>query len=162
LPYEISVETERPTFPNLCVCCADTATTEYVPTQPGRPQGAPAPEAPLAFPYCDACLDHFKHWQRHANDTMVAVNLGIWGIAIPMMAGASGLPLAIGPALGAIFLFRSRSNPAPRLKATCTSMGTACRAVWYRRGTYKFSFANEAVAVAFRDANTGELTQAQD
>jgi len=145
-------------FPDRCLCCGAKAETEYLPNPPGRAPGMPEPEQPLAFPYCEMCLSHLLDWQRHSGDTLVVANLAIWGVAIPLAARATSPFMVIGPLAGAAYALIAARRPRPQQSSQCSTKGTACRAIWYRRGTYAFSFTNQSVSEEFRRLNQSSLS----
>ncbi len=156
LPFQVSVETDRPIFPSRCICCLEDAETEYRPTPPPRSSGMPEGEDELLiYPYCEVCLAHVRASQKLTTANLVGANMALWGVVLLWYTG----PFVVaGPALAGIYLVGNYKTVKPALKAVCASAGLACRVIWYRRNSYIFSFAHEAYASEFRAANSGVLT----
>jgi hypothetical protein len=113
----------------------------------------------ISLPYCQACLGHFREWQRSNNANLVAANIGIWGLAACFAGHLSAYLLPIGPvAAGGYLIYRKRVGQMP-LKPTCATRGRACVVVWYRGPTYIYSFASEKYAEEFRKLNAEVVTK---
>lgn len=123
--------------------------------------GMPEPIEPLRFPYCSYCVAHLRATQGADTAKLVAVNIGVWGVAIPMFANAPVGYLLLAPTVAAAFYAHAQiqRNRTVRLKENCTHPVVACRVAWYRRSTYQFSFASEEYANLFREANRAQLVQ---
>lgn len=121
----------------------------------------PEPIEPLKYPYCSHCIDHLRAAQGVDTAKLVAVNVGVWGVAFPMFANAPMPYLLVAPALAAGLYLRAlgQRRSTVRLKETCTHSFSACRVVWYRRSTYQFSFASERYAALFKKANAAVLVE---
>lgn len=159
-PNQVWVETERPVFPQKCVCCGAVATTFYRPTPPSRPKGLPSPECPLELPYCEPCRKNLVTSQWHGTWKLVALNIVIWGVAALLMAK---LPLwvAFVPVfLGGIVLFWATTTAKHETSQVegAVSNDVVVRCLWHRKATYVFSFAREAYAEEFRKLNALSLT----
>lgn len=157
LPFCISVETDRPVFPQVCICCGGAAEVQHKAEPPPRPRGMDGPDGALELPYCQICLGHFRRYQQGGVANMVTFNLLVWGIALPMLSGFPGVWSLAGPGFAGAYYLRSKGNP-PTMKESCSTEGYACRAIWYRRSTYVFSFSSEDYAQLFRNANLAALT----
>lgn len=162
-PYQVYVETDRPEFPQVCICCGEEADTDYRPLPPQRRPGLPA-DKPLLLPYCSECLKHLRSSQNFATAQLVALNIAIWGVAIPMVIGLAGAVFAAGPAAGAAIYLHARSQAAREIntKPACAAKGVVCRVVWHRRMIYIFSFLSESYAERFREANRDLLVEEPD
>ncbi|MER3413559.1 MAG: hypothetical protein C4341_04845 [Armatimonadota bacterium] len=160
-PHSVFVSTDRPNFPNVCVCCGAYADSEYQPFQQPRRMGMPEPVEPLKYPYCSDCVAHVRAAQGVDTAKLIAVNVGVWGVAVPMFANAPIQYLLVAPAFAAALYLRAvgQRRGAVRLKETCAHPLAACHVAWYRRSTYQFSFASERYAGLFRDANAGSLVE---
>lgn len=163
-PYanQIAVLTDRPAFPQECVCCGEEATDVYRPTPPGRLQGLPPPDRPLELPYCEACLKHVRKYQMGTTWILLGVIAATWGYVLAQSAGGYGAWLAIPPAFGgglALFGFGARRSPGT--KRNCHANDVSVRCIWHRRDEYRFSFASEAYAEKFRAANERLLAKGE-
>gem|GEM_PF-2774204 len=160
-PHRVYVSTDRPNFPDACVCCSGPADTEYQPFQQPRKMGLPEPVEPLRYPYCTSCVNHLRAAQGVDTAKLVAVNVGVWGVALPMFANAPTQYLLVAPAFAAALYVKAvgRRRTAVQLKEGCGHPLVACRVVWYRRTTYQFSFASERYAGLFREANSAVLVE---
>jgi hypothetical protein len=158
-PHRVYVSTDRPTFPGVCVCCGAPADAEYQPFQQPRRAGMPEPIEPLKYPYCSYCIEHLRAAQGVDTAKLIAVNVGVWGVALPMLAHAPIPYLLVAPAFATGLYLRAAAQrrSAVRLKVTCAHALAACRFVWYRRSTYQFSFASERYANLFKEANAAVL-----
>jgi hypothetical protein len=154
LEYSVSLETDLPQMPDFCCCCGGEATESIAPEPPGRMRGLPQPEEALAFPYCAECKAHIRKAQDRKTSNLFALNLAIWGIAIPLAARMPGLSLAVGPALGGAFFLKNRGT-ALRANPQCTAVGAAARVTWLRKHTYIYSFSRKETADAFLELNQG-------
>jgi hypothetical protein len=152
LEHVVELETDRPEMPQFCCCCGDAATVTHVPEPPGRMRGLPQPDEPLAFPYCLPCKQHIRASQDARTSNLAAVNLAIWGIAIPLAARLPAMYLAIGPIIGALLFIRNRSKDL-RASDKCTAGGPAARVTWLRKHTYRYAFTRKETAEAFLQLN---------
>jgi len=156
LPYQVWVETDRPSFPDRCVVCGSDAETEYRPTPPQRMRGLPEPEKQLAVPYCQDCLAAFRFRQSLATRGLIALNVAVWGayalFSVLPLGTAFAVMVPVGAAIYAPLWLKGRSMPSPQFG------GVGMRAVWYRRTTYVFSFASEEYAKSFERENKKWLT----
>lgn len=157
LEHTVSLETDRPRMPDFCCCCGAPATEEHRPEPPGRMRGLPHPEEPLSFPYCAPCKAHLRAAQDRRTSNLVALNLAVWGVAIPLAAGLPGLVFLAGPAIGGYLYFRnSRSNL--RASEACTADGPAARMVWHRKHAYHYTFTRKETAEAFLELNRDSVS----
>jgi len=154
--HAVTLETDRPRMPDFCVCCGASATDFYRPEPVGRMKGLPQPDEPLSFPYCDACKLHLRAAQDRKTSNLVAVNLAIWGIGIPLAAHLPLVSIAVGPAIGALLYVRGTKSHT--LSANCTADGAAAQATWLRKHTYAFTFTRRETAEAFLELNRDSLT----
>ncbi|MCH8273244.1 MAG: hypothetical protein IH851_00440 [Armatimonadetes bacterium] len=159
-PHQVRVQTDRPRFPDRCVCCGEDADTTYRPTPPQRRRGMPEPDDPLLLPYCFDCFEHLHASQTVGTMQLLALNVAVWGVAAMMIANLGGTVLAIGPAAGLALYIYARKIAAERIrkKPSCAGADIVMRSVWDRRETYIFSFASESYAEEFRKANEGVLS----
>lgn len=158
-PHQVYLETDRPEFPPVCMCCLGPAQAVYSPTPPPRGGGQPDPLLePLEFPYCSACLAHLRQAQESSTRNLIAGNLLIWGMAVPFMAGMSPALMAAGPISAGVYLAAQKRGEAG-MKENCAHSGAACRVVWHRRNTYLFTFASEKYAQMFSDANAAVISK---
>lgn len=157
LPYRVSVETDRPTFPDMCICCGAEATEEYRPTPPGKQAGMPEDNVVLSYPYCKDCLEHVRASQSLASASLIALNIAVWSVAFTLQLTPAYIVFG-GPVVAGLYLAGARKKNMPKLKPDCTAAELACRAIWYRKNTYVFSFANEKYAESFAQANRASLS----
>jgi hypothetical protein len=159
--YEVRMRTERPRFPPVCACCGDPTSETYRPFPPARPRGLPPPAVPFEIPLCSFCLRHWRARQAKNTLNLIAANVGVWGIALTLMAGGKGGVFLIGPVLaGLLFLagqFRTRKGEI--LKETCTSRELPVRAIWERGEVYRYSFARGPFAEEVRRLNRDVLQE---
>ena len=155
LEHTVSLETDRPQLPDFCCCCGGDATESIAVEPPGRMRGLPQPDEPLKFPYCVECKAHIRKAQDRKTSNLLALNLAIWGVAIPLAGRMPWLTLGIGPALGGILFFRNRSIDF-RNKPECTAQGPAARVTWLRKHTYLFTFTRKETAEAFSELNSAD------
>ncbi|HET6645048.1 MAG TPA: hypothetical protein VFG65_06070, partial [Fimbriimonadales bacterium] len=133
LPHSVYLETDLPDFPAICACCCEQAQTEYRLGSLDGPAGMIRES--ISLPYCQACLGHFREWQRSNNANLVAANIGIWGLAACFAGHLSAYLLPIGPvAAGGYLIYRKRVGQMP-LKPTCATRDRACVVVWHRGPT---------------------------
>lgn len=156
LEHTVEVTTERPTMPDICVCCGAPPTDHYRPEPVGRMKGLPMPEEPLSFPYCAACKKHLRAAQDRKTSNLVAVNCAIWGVGIPLAAHLPMISLIFGPAIGGFIYTRNKKTDL-RASQACSAEGAAARATWLRKHTYAFSFARKETAEAFLELNRDSL-----
>ncbi|MDQ2985407.1 MAG: hypothetical protein M3R13_01640 [Armatimonadota bacterium] len=157
LEHAVALETDRPRMPDFCVCCGRTATESYKPEPPSRMKGMPQPVEPLAFPYCTACKAHLRASQNRKSSNLVALNLAIWGIGLPLAVGLPAASLLIGPALGGYLYMRNKRSDL-RASAECSAEGSAVRVTWLRKHSYEFSFTRKETAKAFLELNRSVLS----
>ncbi len=154
-PYEVRLRTERPRFPAFCACCGEGTRETYRPLPPPRARGLPLPEKPYEIPLCSFCLHHWRARQAKNTMNLIAWNVGVWGVALLLMAGVQWGAFLIGPVLGGILFLVGRIRLAGRehLKDTCSSRELPVQAVWERGEVYRYSFARESFAEEVRRLN---------
>jgi hypothetical protein len=161
LKYQVFLETDRPIFPQICVCCCQPSNSTYRPKPPARPTGLPdATQDPFEIPYCTECLNHLKASQDLTTANLVALNIAIWSSAIALMAALPSVALISGPTIAGVYYVWVNKKHAENIncKETCAGKGIVFRSLWYRKSTYLFSFASETYANQFRELNTKSLT----
>lgn len=162
-PFKVLVDTDRPEFPNECACCGRETGSCMVLPDPGRPKGFPLPEKPLSVPYCTECIAHIQASQWMGTWKLVSVNIGIWGVALPLVAHISGIALAVGPALGVLVYLYSQIKLKPELELQkgCSDTHASVKCIWYKKGTYLFQFKSESFVDKFRELNRKKLTKVE-
>lgn len=156
LEHTVEVTTERPVMPNMCVCCGRPPTESYRPEPPGRMRGMPEMDEPLSFPYCEACKKHLRAAQDRRSSNLVALNLAIWGVGIPLATRLPIFALIPGPAIAAALYFRNLRTDL-RASQDCAAEGAAARVTWVRKDVYAFSFARKDTAESFAELNRETL-----
>lgn len=160
-PYKVYVETDRPDFPQVCICSGDEATCTHFPTPPSRAHGLPPPERPIRLPYSEACLSRLKFGIWRSTWRLVALSAALWAGGLPVAIGAGpvyylpGFLLTAGILVWTERLSRRNCCPTPG----CRRFGDAMRAIWWRKSTYIFSFASQSYAEQFKLANERYLTR---
>ncbi|MFN8139278.1 MAG: hypothetical protein U0R49_05725 [Fimbriimonadales bacterium] len=153
-PHQVTVETDRPIFPDACACSCERAERRYRPTPPDRAKGMPVVE-PLEIPLSNACHARLQVSHRIGTLRLVALNCAVWGVAIPMIAKL-GWPLMIPGVIVALLLLGNAHSIAQANRCPvsgCNRMGNAMKAIWWKGREYIFSFSNEKYAEMFAQAN---------
>jgi hypothetical protein len=115
------------------------------------------PDEPLSFPYCAPCKAHLRAAQDRRTSNLVALNLAIWGVGLPLAAGLPAVALIPGPALAA-WLFWKNTGRQLAANVNCTAEGDAAKATWVKKQTYRFTFSRKETAQAFLDLNRDSLS----
>jgi hypothetical protein len=158
LEHTVALSTDQPSIPDFCACCGAPATESYIAEQPGRMKGMPLPDNPIAFRYCESCSGHLKAAQDRKTSNLVAVNLAVWGVGVPLAAGMPLPSFFIGPGLAGFLYFKNKGRD---LRATeqCSAEGPAARVVWHRGSEYHYIFSRRETAEAFAELNRGALLE---
>lgn len=112
-------------------------------------------DEPLEVPLSKACYQRLQASHKVATLRLLALNGGIWGVALPLLSQSSIWVALAGAALSVWLLVWSfsvlRENRCNQ--EGCTRMGKAMKAVWWKGRHYIFSFSNPVYAEMFRSVN---------